>query len=208
MKQLLFTVVRPFGNYVTIITIRFVQTAIFGLMFVPLFCLPLTAQTIIEVGDYHLRMHPDGSGSFGLPEHIEQYTRGRFWSVRLKLDEMTDESIITAHKTGRFAVGIFLSLANEEAEALAIMGHDYPGRSAMIRVGNNPAIETSEQGLTLLTEELDKQLRSGEIVRIRRYKWPRDYPTTHEIDVDGYSKLVDFLRNIRPNLAEFLQGLP
>ena len=131
------------------------------------------------------------------------------WSFHIRNDEMTDEQKITVKKyawkfTEEFgeirmtsSISLWLRLTDKNYESLCVLGHDYPGMTAMIRVDKNPPLETKENGCLQLTKDLDGQLRSGSKITIRGSKFPYSGSETKVIDLGGYSEMSDFLRNRR-----------
>lgn len=154
-----------------------------------------------SVDAYLIRIYKDGSGSFGREEEL--VTMGNHWSFSTKKDEMTDKTILTAYRRGfdkdafmpmNSTIGIYIDLSSENSEIVCVYGHDFPGESAMIRVGQNSAINTNVYGCTELTNELSKQLESEKSVKVRGKIWPDNGEITTDVNLDGYSKVVEFLR--------------
>lgn len=68
-----------------------------------------------------------------------------------------------------------------------VVGHDFPGRRASIRVDSNPAITTNKNGCISgsAARRLERQLRNGKILITRRIEWPYDYEKDKEMIVEG-----------------------
>ncbi|MCS4308456.1 hypothetical protein M2404_002813 [Rheinheimera pacifica] len=159
-----------------------------------------------SVDGYLMRIFKDGSGSFGRQEEL--VAMGNHWSFSTKKDEMTDKIILTAYRRGfdqdaylpmNSKIGIYIDLSSDSSEIICVYGHDFPGQSAMVRVGKNTAINTNEYGCTELTADLSKQLESEKSVKVRGKIWPDNGYITTEVNLDGYSKVVEFLR-LRKNV--------
>lgn len=128
------------------------------------------------------------------------------WSFKIKNDEMTDEQKISARRypynmSDAFGeikldsnVYLWINLSNADQEVLCVAGHDYPGKTAMIRVDKNDPIETNKNGCLHLNSSLDDQLRNGYTLVIRGYHWPYDRAETREISLGGYIQMREFLR--------------
>lgn len=128
------------------------------------------------------------------------------WSFRIKNDEMTDEQKISVRRypykmTDQFGeikldsnVYLWINLSNAHREVLCVAGHDFPGKTAMIRVDKNDPIETNKNGCLHLSSSLDDQLRKGNTLIIRGYHWPFDGAETREVSLGGYIKTTEFLR--------------
>ena len=188
----------------------------------------LAESETLVFGDYVGRIFSDGSGSLGKRFDPEvtiscktfsyEYDRKNAdentsfsdtWSFHIRIDEMTDEQIITVTKdvyriSEQFgeirmdsSISLFINLTDRNYESLCVLGHDYPGMTGMIRVDKNPPLETRESGCLELTKDLDGQLRSGDIITIRGSNFPYRAPETHVIDLGGYSEISDFLRSRR-----------
>jgi len=160
--------------------------------------------TLHSLGKYKLRLYSDGSGSFGLPKDLELFRN--LWSVHITKDEMTDKIKITAYRMGRIDIGgrkvsaplgLYIDLSKSSNEFACVFGHDFPGRTAMIRVGGNAPVKTNKGGCVALSKDLDKQLRSGQMVKVRGREWPNDWDRTFDVNLDGYTVLTDYLRSKR-----------
>lgn len=68
-----------------------------------------------------------------------------------------------------------------------VIGHDFPGRRASIRVDSNPAFSTNSEGCLTgsAASRLDKQLKSGKVLITRRVEWPYDYTRDKEMLIEG-----------------------
>jgi hypothetical protein len=160
--------------------------------------------TMHSLGKYQLSLYSDGSGSFGLPKDLELL--GNHWSFHVKSDEMTDKIKVTAYRMGQFDIngkkfsapfGLYLDLAKSSNELICVLGHDFPGRTALIRVDKNNAVKTNNKGCVKLSKKLDVKFRSGQIAKVRGREWPDDFDKTFDVNLDGYSVLTDYLRSKR-----------
>jgi len=160
--------------------------------------------------DEHLiKVFSDGSGSFGRPD--EMTVLGNTWHFTAHRDEMTDTPVITAYRVGQWSLsgrmishslGVYLNFSKADMEQICVFGHDFPGRIAMLRVGDNPPVQTNENGCTILTLNLDKQLRSNKSIKVRGVVWPEEWEKTIDVNIDGYDTLTRFLRLTRTNIEK------
>lgn len=152
------------------------------------------------------RVFSDGSGLAGTREEVTSF--GNAWSVRIKKDEITDESIIyTTRKPyfeyqgsrhdARTDLRLYAEFSNKNGEILCVSGHDFPGKKAIIRIDSNPAIETNEHGCLALTQSLNNEIRQAKELTLRGYVWPYESPETHKVNLGGYSAISNFLRSKR-----------
>lgn len=158
--------------------------------------------------DEHLiKVFYDGSGSFGRPE--EMTVLGNTWHFTAHKDEMMDTPVITAYRMGQWSLsgrmvshslGVYLDFSQSDMERICVYGHDFPARTAMLRVGKNPPIRTNENGCVDMSEELEAQLTSNKLLKVRGVEWPEDRETTTDVNIDGYGTLVKFLRLTRTNI--------
>lgn len=68
-----------------------------------------------------------------------------------------------------------------------VIGHDFPGRRAAIRVDNNTAITTNDEGCISGTaaRTLEAQLKQGQTLTTRRVEWPYDYSEDQVMLIHG-----------------------
>lgn len=124
----------------------------------------------VTASGYPYNIFPDGSGSV-TPPSSKIGLKG--WSVDCSKDAMTDQRacIITSYENR-----LLVSYRGTSAPvAICVVGHDFPGYTAAIRVDNNPPIATDEDGC-VSAKSLYGQLLQGGTVITRRVEWPFDYP--------------------------------
>ena len=167
----------------------------------------IASETSLDLGDYIGRIFSDGSGTIGAPDDVNNYIDT--WSFRIKNDEMTDEKIITVNRYAytnseefgkiqlQYEIWLFINLSKTNKEILCIGGHDYPGKTGMIRIDKNAPITTDVNGCLRLNKKLDKQLRSGNKITLRGYNWPYEGGETKTINLNGYIATSEFLRSKR-----------
>ncbi len=131
------------------------------------------------------------------------------WEFSVKVDEMTDSRHVELRRSasryderyGEYPmtvdISLFIRLSSDEYQMLCVAGHDYPGKSAMIRIDDNPPIENRYQkGCFPLTSDLEEQLRRGNRIMIRGYTWPYSEANTYSVNLSGYIAASTYLRNL------------
>lgn len=159
---------------------------------------------VYQFNKYQLKLFSDGSGAFGLPEDLN--VLGNPWHFISRKDEITDKRVVTTYRMALLpeskssaGLGLYLSFSNPAAEYACVLGHDFPGRTAWVRVGKNPPVKTNNQGCFHLSKALDEQLSNASLVKIRGRKWPNDSDLTFDVNLDGYVHLAKHLRTVNLN---------
>jgi hypothetical protein len=156
-----------------------------------------------SLGEYKVNIYSDGSGYFGRPS--EMAVVDNHWSFYGR-DEMTDKLQNEAYRMGQFEsmgrtftapLGLKVIVNSKAAQKICVVGHDFPGRTAMFRVDSNQAITTNTSGCALLTKQIDRQLRGGKVAKVQGVEWPDGADKIAVVNLDGYAELTDWLRNRR-----------
>jgi hypothetical protein len=86
----------------------------------------------------------------------------------------------------------FIITAKGQATGACVMGHDFPGRAAAIRVEGHEMIRTAESGCvgggTATT--LLRQLSSARTLHVQGVEWPYDAGKTRTMQIDGKVSLA------------------
>ena len=144
------------------------------------------------------------------------------WHINYQVDEITDKKVITMFKAYyyrpdvdgekyryfwppfhsednriqqklSFQVTRFM-YQNEVRDKICILGHDYPDRTAYLRIDKNKAIEFSDTRKCILIDgEIKNQLETGKEVIIRGSPFPDTNITTYPKSLLGYSKVKAFI---------------
>lgn len=156
----------------------------------------------------------DGSGSLQ-PKDVLKVGDSFEWHYRVSMDRMSDS--VKAHilrsgyyqteKNGRRLssdLGLFFVMdgSTNSANVLCVMGHNFPGRSAMIRIDQNKSYTTLKNGCLPLSSKLLKELRQGLVVSVRGYKWPHDYTDDADVDLDNFGTIFDFVNIQKKKLKQ------
>ncbi len=146
-----------------------------------------------ETDGVFVATNADGSNVY-LGKEDRQVT----WSVSCKVDAITDQRrcSITHYPFEAGDPYIVYSSAADREGGICIVEHDFPGRTAMIRIDTNPAITAGTDGCVTLSS-LAAALRRGGKWTSRRYTWPNDYAVDHVIDLRGISVALDALKQLR-----------
>lgn len=136
-------------------------------------------------------VHPDGSGTIG--------TRGPDqWTLGCETDAITDDRACSLYN---YNLRLFLFFtAPGTPPDVCVMGHDFPGRYAFIRVDDRPAVRTDDEGCILASRQLYDALLGGTQIVTRRVEWPYDY------HVDAAGPLVGLLPAAEVARAVFQRG--
>jgi hypothetical protein len=108
---------------------------------------------------------------------IEDPIRNRrdIWDVDCTRDLMTDEKScsISRNAAEDGVGGLFIT-----DEFVCILGDDYPGREAMLRIGKNKPWTTFDDRCfdVATSKKIMHQLTGNQQIIIRLYRWPYNYP--------------------------------
>lgn len=144
-------------------------------------------KSVYSEGGYYVSVFHDGSGSVSRSQAAFEPR----WSFDCRVDAMSDKRMCSFH---RDLGGLFVSYDGTSApKTICAFSHDFPGRSAMIRVDKLPPIETGPNGCAP-ADLLLGQLIAGSNVTVRRYEWPRDWAIDETSTLDGFHmtlKVID-----------------
>lgn len=139
------------------------------------------------------RYYTDGSGSFGRPRNGGKEQ----WRVDCTADAMDDTRKCTLDN---YHTRIFIELnTNGKFSHVCVMGHNFPNRTAKIRIDKNKPFETHTDGCTS-DQRVFEQLLKGREVTTRRYEWPYDYHRDQTGEVFDLSKAIEFTRFVQKNI--------
>lgn len=147
----------------------------------------------VEQGGVFVEHQDDGASVFlGRTDQLAA------WGVSCKRDAMTDQRKCSIMHYP-FGAGdpfiIYLSGA-DRVGGVCVQDHDFPGRTAMIRIDDRPPISAGEDGCVTLSG-LSTALRNGSRWTSRRYSWPYDYPVDTEVSLRGISVALDVMAELR-----------
>ncbi len=134
----------------------------------------------------------------GADIYSDNDTTERLWSVGCKIDAMTDERTCSINRHPVEPGDPFITFLDgrDRAGGVCVQQHNFPGRSAAIRIDGRPAIPAGTAGCVSLAV-IARQLHDGKIWTSRRYTWPNDFPVDHKIDLKGLSVALDILLKLR-----------
>ncbi|UCI30799.1 hypothetical protein [Mesorhizobium sp. B4-1-4] len=78
---------------------------------------------------------------------------------------------------------------------VCIIGHDFPGKTGMVRVDANSPVPTDDQGCVGANQILDQML-SGQVFKARRVEWPDEYPIDTKTSLAGLRKALELARRL------------
>nr|WP_325265577.1 hypothetical protein [uncultured Rhizobium sp.] len=148
---------------------------------------PIISRKGVTPEGFEYAIYQDGSA--GLETGV------RKWSVSCKADAMTDirQCSLSSHDDPSLFIDF---AAKEQAQALCLLGHDFPGRIGGIRIDKNAAHDTDDQGC--LPWASVPEITVGKTITTRSYKWPYDYPVDRSgalLGLNRASELVTFIQN-------------
>jgi len=135
---------------------------------------------------------PDGSGGVHTDDDILSA-----WHFSCKVDRMTDRRNCSLSDHGAWVLVYFG--ASENPQNVCIVGHDFPGRTGMIRVDGEPPVTTNTDGC-VAGSYLSAMLR-GQLVTARRVEWPYDYSMDRSGSLEGLDEAFALMRYVRANVA-------
>ncbi len=137
--------------------------------------------------------HRDGVTPDGLDYRYYSDLTGHAggWSVKCEKDKMTDET--NCHTTDP-EKKLFIFMRRGKLSYACVIGHDFPGRDAMMRVDEKPPINAGRKGC--LDWSKISGLTRGSNVTVRYWTFPYDYSRDAKASLVGLNSAV--------GLAEFL----
>lgn len=147
----------------------------------------------VSPGGVKYRYYVDGSGALGSDESVDT----KNWSIACTKDAINDTR--NCH-VSNYASRIFISLdTSGKFASVCVMGHDFPGRVANIRVDKNKPFTTSANGCTANKQVFD-QLLKGDEVTTRSYEWPYDSNRDQTQQIRDLPEALDLARFIQKNI--------
>ena len=114
------------------------------------------------------------------------------WVIVANRDRMTDQ---VQWSIRHYQTGLMLSVNSAgRITSVCVIGSNFPGRSGMLRVGNNSAIAVPNDCNSRVGATLQAQLLQGGPLLVRRYEWPYDYGQDKEGIADNFDKAVELFR--------------
>ena len=119
------------------------------------------------------------------------------WRFRVHTDEMTDKKVcivstqIPPEDMDSLDDGspIFFFKLNDVN--IELMDADFPGRQIVVRVDKNEAFKADEYFDAEQSKTLIDQIRKGQILRTRYYRWPNDFPIDREYSLKYLPAALD-----------------
>ena len=123
------------------------------------------------------------------------------WLGGCSVDAMSDRSkcrINVLDPRGLVSGGLELQVNSAGNIVVAcVIGHDFPGRIAQVRIDKNPALSTNANGCLsgASARAIQSQLSGGKTLITRRIEWPYEYHRDTVFDVaDGWRQAHAFFR--------------
>lgn len=154
------------------------------------FASTVPGELAFEEDGLFIRTFFDGSGSVALGPGVRDFR----WSIDCRVDAMTDRRNCSIDSGSD---GLFIHYGTAaQPRSVCILGHDFPGRTGMIRVEGNSPIATDTDGCVGASAILS-QIMTGTTVVTRRVEWPYDYSVDATTTLRGFTKAMDVVARIR-----------
>lgn len=109
------------------------------------------------------------------------------WTFDCPVDAMTDRRACVVYN---LEASIHVSYKRGSTpRTVCVISHDFPGRTAQIRIDANSPVTTNREGC-VESPALIAQLKSGSKVTTRYYSWPYDYPKDSTGTLAGFDKAI------------------
>lgn len=117
------------------------------------------------------------------------------WHTSIRKDDMTDAVICSVMPTTERMPYPMFYYQQGAGVALTAVGGDFPGRPLMIRIDTNKAESDIRSIKGDRLNRVVAQIRAGgNVMRVRAYEWPNDYPVDTEWQIDGLAQKLDECR--------------
>jgi len=151
---------------------------------------PAQGDNAFQEDGLFIRVYSDGSGSVSTSSSLLEDN----WSISCGVDAMSDKRNCSVHHQ---LGGPFIHFGEaSEPQTVCVFGHDFPGRTGMMRVDRQPPLETNDSGCLPAERILPEMLPAGSIT-MRWYKWPYDYSRDTTTQLIGLAKSLEIVRRIK-----------
>ncbi len=118
------------------------------------------------------------------------------------IDPMTGEKYATfsvnasvEKRYGAFKIiGLYFSVSQINS-TVCVLGHDFPGKQARIRIDGGEPITMGEKGCMKLSPSLSRRFSGAKTVRVQGYVFPSDIPLTGDADMGFYTNKIRWARS-------------
>lgn len=128
----------------------------------------------------------------------DDVSNGR-WNVDCSIDKMVDKRKCVIY--GDYGAPVLRYDFDKSPQLVCINAHNFPNRTAMIRIDKNEPVTTDEKGCVAAGTVMP-QIQSGKVFLARWYKWPQDQPIDTETQLMGLSIAIKTASEIQENNLE------
>lgn len=144
------------------------------------------------VDGFNVTKDPSGRATI---TKVDDISVGR-WQVECRVDQMTDKRNCAIVGD---AGGLSLFFGDrEDPVMMCIFGHNYPGKTALIRLDMNPPITTDENGCVLDAGAI-KTLLTAKVFKSRWSRFPFDASVDTATQLVGLDVAIGVLREFQAN---------
>ncbi len=144
---------------------------------------------------------PTGQTAVSNPQYVG-------WIVGCHVDQMTDQKKCHINPRSDLSGAIMINRVSAAGKTLlwCVIKHDFPGRSARVRVDSHTVITTDYEGCVSggTARLLTNQIRQGSTLLLEYVEWPYDYGRQSEYKLGGTRILAEelfrFSRDRSPTL--------
>lgn len=121
------------------------------------------------------------------------------WEINCSMDKMIDKrkcAIFSGNGAPAFIYDV-----DRTPRFVCIRGHDFPGKTGMIRVDKHPAVATDPQGCVEATQIMP-QILAGKVVLARWYQFPYDVSVDTETSLIGLPIAIKTVTEFQDNILD------
>lgn len=156
---------------------------------------PYSYRTGITKTGLHYFIYGDGTGTIS---RTEDTFSSKLWAVNCRIDAMNDRK--DCEIFGQSSPLLIDYRLSDRPSLICVQGHDFPGRTALIRVDGSAPIRTGENGCVTATRDLVERIRNAHMVSTRKVHWPYDQNMDEQRETVGLGDAMDLLSYIRDRL--------
>ncbi|NTJ00356.1 hypothetical protein G6L07_08460 [Agrobacterium rhizogenes] len=128
----------------------------------------------------------------------DDVTNGR-WDIDCSIDKMVDKRKCVLY--GAYGAPVLRYDFDKDPNSVCINAHNFPDRTAMVRIDKNEPITTDAKGC-ISASAIMPQIKAGKVFLSRWYKWPNDQPIDTETQLMGLSIAIKTVAEIQDNNLE------
>lgn len=143
----------------------------------------------------HYFIYSDGTAT--ISQTADTFS-SKLWAVNCRIDAMNDRK--DCEIFGERSPLLIDYRFSDRPSLICVQGHDFPGRTAMIRIDSSAPIRTGENGCVTASRDLVERLKAAKVVSTRKVHWPYDQNVDEQRDTLGLADAMDLLSYVRSRL--------